>query len=56
MNEIENAIYELNPAPDSPIVVASDPGVPLQRAVSIIDILQRRGLSNIAMTEAERFD
>jgi len=56
LDSVDNAIYELNPAPDSPIVVASDPGVPLQRAVTVIDILQRRGLTNIAMTEAERFD
>jgi biopolymer transport protein ExbD len=56
MATIENAIFELNPSSDSPVVLASDPGVPLQRAVSIIDILQRRGLVNIALTEAERFD
>jgi len=56
MADVEHAIYELNPASDSPIVVASDPGVRLQRAVNIIDILQRRGLSNIALTEAEQFD
>lgn len=56
LDTVENAIYELNPAPDSPVVVASDPGVPLQRAVSVIDILQRRGLTNIALTEAETFD
>ena len=56
MGTVEQAIYELNPAPDSPVVVASDPGVPLQRAVTVIDILQGRGLTNIAMTEAETFD
>ncbi|MFT4580477.1 MAG: biopolymer transport protein ExbD [Gammaproteobacteria bacterium] len=56
MDEIENAILELNPAIDSPVVLASDPGVPLQSAVTIIDILQRRGLLNIALTEAERFN
>ncbi len=56
MQNVEHAIVELNPAEDSPVVVAADPGVPLQRAVSIIDILQRRGLTNIALTEAERFD
>jgi len=56
LDEIENVIFDMNPAPDSPVVVASDPGVPLQKAVSIIDILQRRGLKNIALTEAERFD
>ncbi len=56
LDTVENAIYDLNPAPDSPIVVASDPGVPLQRAVTVIDILQRRGLTNIALTEAETFD
>jgi len=56
MSAVESAIYDLNPRSDSPVVVASDPGVPLQRAVDIIDILQRRGLLNIALTEAERFD
>ena len=56
MADVEHAIYDLNPAPDSPVVVASDPGVRLQRAVNIIDLLQRRGLTNIALTEAERFD
>lgn len=56
LSEVETAIYDLNPSSDSPVAVASDPGVPLQRAVSIIDILQRRGLSNIALTEAEQFD
>jgi biopolymer transport protein ExbD len=56
MGSIESAIYELNPAVDSPVVLASDPGVPLQRAVSVIDILQGRGLTNIALTEAETFD
>jgi biopolymer transport protein ExbD len=56
MGSIENAIYELNPAPDSPVVLASDPGVPLQRAVTVIDILQGRGLLHIAFTEAETFD
>ena len=56
MSSVENAIVELNPAADSPVVLASDPGVPLQRAVTIIDILQRRGLLNIALTETERFE
>jgi biopolymer transport protein ExbD len=56
MESIENAILELNPGVDSPVVLASDPGVPLQSAVTIIDILQRRGLLNIALTEAERFN
>ena len=56
LDTVENAIYDLNPGPDSPVVVASDPGVTLQRAVTVIDILQRRGLTNIAMTEAETFE
>jgi biopolymer transport protein ExbD len=56
LDAVEAFIFEMNPAADSPVVVASDPGVPLQRAVSVIDILQGRGLTNIAMTEAERFD
>lgn len=56
INEVEHAIAELNATTDSPVNVAADPGVPLQRAVRIIDILQRRGLTNIALTEAERFD
>ena len=56
MADVEHTLYELNPAPDSPVVVASDPGVVLQRAVTIIDILHRRGLTNIALTEAEQFD
>ena len=56
MERIENVIYDLNPASDSPVVLAADPGVPLQRAVTVIDILQRRGLSKIALTEAEQFD
>ena len=56
MARVENVIYDLDPSPDSPVNVAVDPGVPLQRAVSVIDILQRRGLTNIAFTEAEQFD
>lgn len=56
MTDVEQVLYEFNPAPDSPVVVASDPGVVLQRAVTIIDILHRRGLTNIALTEAEQFD
>ena len=56
MERVDNVIYDLNPASDSPVVVAADPGVPLQRAVTVIDILQRRGLSKIALTEAENFD
>lgn len=56
LEDIENTIFEMNPADDSPVVVASDPGVPLQTAVTVIDILQRRGLANIALTEAEQFD
>ena len=56
MADVEHVLYEFNPASDSPVVVACDPGVILQRTVSIIDILHRRGLTNIAITEGERFD
>jgi biopolymer transport protein ExbD len=56
MGSVETAIFELGPDSKSPVVLAFDPGVPLQRAVSIIDILQRRGLLNISLTETEQFD
>lgn len=56
MGSVESAIFELNPDSKSPVVLASDRGVPLQRAVSIIDILQRRGLLNISLTETDQFD
>jgi len=54
--QIEEMLQDLNPSAESAVVVAADPGVPLQRAVSIIDILHELGLVNIAITEAQQFD
>lgn len=56
LEQVEEVLQDLNPSAESPVVVAADPGVPLQRAVSIIDILHERGLVNIAITEAQQFD
>lgn len=36
-------------------IVAADPGVPLQRAVDVIDQLGARGLSNVLLREARQF-
>ncbi len=36
-------------------IVAVDPGVPLQRAVDVIDMLGTRGLSNVLLREAKQF-
>lgn len=56
LEQVEEVLQDLNPSAESSVVVAADPGVPLQRAVSIIDILHERGLVNIAITEAQQFD
>ena len=55
-SEIAQAIGDIDPTPDSAAVVASDPGVPLQRAVDVIDVLQQHGLTNVSMREARRFE
>ena len=36
-------------------IVAVEPGVPLQRAVDVIDMLGARGLSNVLLREARQF-
>jgi len=36
-------------------IVAVDPGVPLQRAVDVIDLLGSRGLANVLLREARQF-
>jgi biopolymer transport protein ExbD len=56
LEKVKDVLQDLEPSPESPVVVAADPGVPLQRAVSIIDILHEYGLVNIAITEAQQFD
>ncbi|MSR14213.1 MAG: biopolymer transporter ExbD [Gammaproteobacteria bacterium] len=38
-----------------PVVIASDPGVPLQRAVDVIDTLNDRGYTKISLREAQQF-
>ncbi len=55
-SEIAQAIGDIDPSPDSAAVVATDPGVPLQRAVDVIDALQQHGLTNVSMREARRFE
>ncbi len=41
--------------PDKSVIVASDPGVPLQRAVDVIDILNAHGLTKVSLREARQF-
>mgnify|MGYP001014036629 CR=1 FL=1 len=36
-------------------IVASDPGVPLQRAVDVIDVLNAQGLNKVSLREARQF-
>jgi len=36
-------------------IVAADPGVPLQRAVDVIDLLRARGIEVVALRRAENF-
>lgn len=38
-----------------PAIVASDPGVPLQRAVDVIDVLNSRGYVKVSLREARQF-
>ncbi len=38
-----------------PAIIASDPGVPLQRAVDVIDVLSARGYSKVSLREAQQF-
>jgi biopolymer transport protein ExbD len=40
---------------DKPVVVASDPGVPLQRAIDVIDILNAGGFAKVSLREARQF-
>jgi biopolymer transport protein ExbD len=37
------------------VVVASDPGVPLQRAIDVIDILNAGGFAKVSLREARQF-
>ena len=44
-------------APDTTrVVLGVDPGVVLQRAVDIMDLFNRHGVSSISMTAAQQFD
>ena len=44
-------------SPDSTrVVLGVDPGVVLQRAVDIMDLFNRHGISSISMTAAQQFD
>ena len=38
-----------------PLIVASDPGVPLQRAIDVMDIATARGLTKVSLREARQF-
>lgn len=38
-----------------PVVLASDPGVSLQRAVDVIDVLNARGYFKVSLREAQQF-
>lgn len=38
-----------------PVVIASDPGVKLQRAVDVIDVLNARGYAKVSLREAQQF-
>ena len=40
---------------DKPVVVASDPGVPLQRAIDVIDVLNAGGFAKVSLREARQF-
>jgi biopolymer transport protein ExbD len=40
---------------DKSVIVASDPGVPLQRAVDVIDVLNAHGLTRVSLREARQF-
>ena len=40
---------------DKSVIVASDPGVPLQRAVDVIDVLNAQGLTKVSLREARQF-
>jgi len=40
---------------DKPVIVASDPGVELQRAVDVIDVLNARGFYKVSLREARQF-
>ncbi len=41
---------------DTRVVLGVDPGVVLQRAVDIMDLFNRHGVSSISMTAAQQFD
>lgn len=38
-----------------PLIVASDPGVPLQRAIDVMDLAAARGLTKVSLREARQF-
>jgi len=40
---------------DKPVIVASDSGVELQRAVDVIDVLNARGFYKVSLREAQQF-
>ena len=40
---------------DKSVIVASDPGVPLQREVDVIDVLNAQGLTKVSLREARQF-
>ncbi len=40
---------------DKPVILACDPGVELQRAVDVIDVLNARGIHKVSLREAQQF-
>ena len=55
-DELSNAMRELAPGRETQVIVASDPGVILQRVVDIIDVLNSLGLMKVSLREASQFD
>jgi len=47
--------HALPKSKDKPVVVASDPGVPLQRAIDVIDVLNAGGFAKVSLREARQF-
>lgn len=52
--QFEARLPRIRGAP-KPVVIASDPGVKLQRAVDVIDVLNARGYTKISLREAQQF-
>ena len=56
IGEFRSLVAQMNPDPETPAVLSADEGVALQRAVDVLDVLQQRGMTNIALQEAQKFD